>query len=392
MKSIRCHLFCFIIVFSTGFSLFIPFSPTIHAASEIGVLNATYTLQFDSSNSYAIVEKQLSFGNRIPGTQASVNCGNYFTDYVNSISTSITAITHNLTVETTDCRNYLFKINSNEEHIVILGAHYDSRAISEKDPDPTKRDEPCPGANDGASGVAVLLELCDVFYANRENLNCTLWIILFDAEDQGSGGISGWGWCEGSSKFAADIDNYYKSDTQTIDAMILLDLVGGTNLKFIKETRSTQSLLSDLFETGRSLGYSDEFPLNPTTGSVYDDHVPFIEIGIPSADLIIQFWNAPSAWPYHHTTSDTLTYISQESLEITGKTIERFIYDHYWISADASANTQDTDWRNTDNLGVPDALIFVILSVVIVGVACVAIFLILKRAKNRAFEEEYKLK
>lgn len=369
-----------------------------NSASEITILSDENTLQFSASNAYEIIENQLSYGNRIPGSTGSENCGNYFKTHINSISSTITFIEHTFQVKTVDCKNYLIKINPNEEHIIILGAHYDSRAVSEKDIEGSKRDDPCPGANDGGSGVAVLLDLCRVFFEERDNLNCSIWILLFDAEDQGLSqgayGISGWDWCEGSYAFVEDIGDYYDSTTQTIDAMILLDMVGGTNLRFIKESYSNLELLNNLFETGRDLGYLDTFPYYPVTNAIIDDHLPFIDVGIPSADLIIQFWNAPSAWPYHHTTSDTLEHISNESLNITGTTVEEFIYDHYLTSVNTSDGTQDNDWRNSGDplaQSMQDAFYFIIIAVIIVSIVGVSIYFILRRGKRIAFKMEAKL-
>jgi Zn-dependent M28 family amino/carboxypeptidase len=223
----------------------------------------------------------------------------------------------------------LFKLNEKEDNIVILGAHYDTRKIAEKDPDPEKRDQPIPGANDGASGCAVLLELARILYHQKEELNCEIWFLFFDAEDQGSGGMSGWDWCEGSQQFVEDIEIYYDNNSESFDCMILLDMVGGENLQFIWELYSNSLLMEDLFEIGRDLGYKYSFPEDPIRASITDDHKAFSEIGIPTADLIIKFWNQPEEWPYHHTHGDNLTHISKESLKITGTTVEQFLYNNY---------------------------------------------------------------
>ena len=87
--------------------------------------------------------------------------------------------------------------------------------------------------------------------------------------------------------------------------MVLLDMVGGTGLKFIKEGYSTSSLLEELFAVGQGLGYTNEFPTFPESQSITDDHRGFLSLGIPSADLIINFWNNPS-WSHHHKTTDTI--------------------------------------------------------------------------------------
>ena len=223
-------------------------------------------------------------------------------------------------------------MNENNSRIIILGAHYDSRAKATRDSDLLKRNDPVPGANDGASGSAVLIELAKAFYEVKDNLSCQIWFLFFDAEDQGSDnayGIDGWDWCEGSTAFVSEIDNYYNSTVENFESMILFDMVGGTNLQFINEQYSTSSLLDEIFAIGRSLGFTAQFPSNPISRSIVDDHRAFLNIGIPSADLIINFWDNPN-WPYHHTTHDDSSNIANISLDITGKTIEQFVYNNYF--------------------------------------------------------------
>ena len=111
--------------------------------------------------------------------------------------------------------------------------------------------------------------------------------------------------------------------------MILLDMVGGIGLRFMNEEYSTSPLLNEIFQIGRQLGYTSAFPSSPESNRIIDDHVPFIDYGIPSADLIINFLSN-SNWPYHHKSSDNLTYISNTSLMITGRTIEQFIYNNFY--------------------------------------------------------------
>ena len=112
--------------------------------------------------------------------------------------------------------------------IIVCGAHYDTRAIADKDPDPSQRNNPVPGINDGGSGVAILFELARVL---RVPSNYEVWLVLFDAEDQGSiigwqGGISGW--CIGSTFF---VENLTVSQSERIAMAIILDIVGSPNLQ-----------------------------------------------------------------------------------------------------------------------------------------------------------------
>ena len=339
--------------------------------------NIHVNLEFDQNNAYNYVEDQLDIGFRIPGTSDSNKCASYFISKFKDIDNNLTYIIHDFEVHSTKCRNILFKINEDREDIVILGAHYDSRAKATKDNE--DQEEPIPGANDGASGCAVLIELADILYKQKDDLECQIWFAFFDAEDQGKDeggyGIKDWDWCEGSREFVNDIENFYNSEEEDFDCMILLDMVGGENLQFISEQYSTSSLLDELFEVGRQLGYINEFPIFPVASSVVDDHLAFIE-DMPTADLIINFWNNPN-WPYHHTREDDLSHISKKSLEITGKTIEQFIYNNYLD--DVNNNYQGNyPWEEDTNF--PNAeLIIIFISLAAISVIFPLIYFIQRK-------------
>ncbi|MFX1553997.1 MAG: M28 family peptidase [Promethearchaeota archaeon] len=343
-----------------------------YPSNALIVKNYEVDLHFNGDNAYSYVQDQLDIGFRIPGTQERVNCANYFITKFTEIDGNFTYLTHNFTIHSTECQNVLFKLNENNSNIVILGAHYDSRAKATKDPILSNRSKPVPGANDGASGSAVLLELARVLYAQRINLSCQIWFLFFDAEDQGKDnayGIDGWDWCEGSQNFVSDINNFYNFTQENFDCMILLDMVGGENLQFINEQYSTSSLLDELFAIGRQLGYTSQFPSNPNSASIIDDHRAFLNLGIPSADLIINFWNNPD-WSYHHTTQDDLSHILNNSLEITGKTVEQFIYNNYF--SDPSNTYQGNyPWNEDINVIDPEVLITLIIIIAFVGVVIV---------------------
>lgn len=296
--------------------------------------NISIELKFEGDNAFLYVMDQIQINQtyfRTPGTQGRSQCAQYFISKFQEIDEHISYVLHNFTVHLIECQNVLFKLNENFSNIVILASHYDSRARATKDPIITNRTKPVPGANDGASGCGVLIELAKIFYERKVNISSQIWFVFFDAEDQGydyAAGIEGWDWCEGSNKFVDDINTFYNSSKEYFECMILLDMVGGENLKLINEQNSTPLLLNELFEIGRQLGFLTEFPTNPYSAAITDDHVAFMNYGIPSADLIIKFWDNPE-WPYHHTTQDDLSHISNISLEIIGRTVEQFIYNNY---------------------------------------------------------------
>ncbi|MFX1497159.1 MAG: M28 family peptidase [Promethearchaeota archaeon] len=342
------------------------------------IKNIDINLNFEGDNAFLYVKDQLEINQtyyRIPGTQGREKCAQYFIAKFREIDVNVTYLLHNFTVHSVDCQNVLFKFNENYANIIILASHYDSRAKATKDPVIGNRTKPVPGANDGASGCGVLIELAQLLYSRKINLSCQIWFLFLDAEDQGidnAAGIEGWDWCEGSKAFVNSINYFYDSSKEHFDCMILLDMVGGENLQFINEQYSTSSLLSELFEIGRQLGYTTQFPTNAYSASIIDDHVVFVNYGIPSADLIIKFWNNPD-WPYHHTTKDNLSKISNMSLDITGKTIEQFIYNNYY-NIPFNNYEGNYPWKEDINQLDTDLLIFIIIVIASIGIPIVLIF------------------
>ncbi|MFW9829706.1 MAG: M28 family peptidase [Candidatus Thorarchaeota archaeon] len=360
------------------------------------IQNIDIDLKFEGDNAFLYVQDQIEINQshfRIPGTQGREKCAQYFITKFQEIDINITYILHNFTVHSIDCQNVLFKLNENYNNIVILASHYDSRAKATKDPIIGNRTKPVPGANDGASGCGVLVELARVLYEKIMNLSCQIWFLFLDGEDQGfdyDAGIEGWDWCEGSKAFVNSINSFYNFSNEYFDCMILLDMVGGVNLQFINEQYSTSSLLGELFEIGQQLGYTSQFPNDAYSARITDDHVAFVNYGIPSADLIIKFWNNPE-WPYHHTVQDDLSNISNMSLDITGETVEQFLYNNYLIllSNDYQGNYP---WKEDINLVDTDVIITIIIILALIGVSFLLIFSIKwisKKKRNVNTENTY---
>jgi len=306
--------------------------------SQFG-LNTTLADQFNSTNAYNNIKSQLDFGYRIPGTNESLDCANWINDEMQEYGESAL---YNYTIDEIPCNNIITRVNPNKSQIVIFAAHYDSRAVAERDSNDSLRDLPIDGANDGGSGVAVLMEMARVIAASKINWNISFWFVFFDAEDQGSNnliyGIPEWNWCEGSEwmmQEMKDQPSIYFREGQSLDSIhsfILFDMVGGDNLKFIHEYHDNDELREAVFEIGNSLEYDSTFPLDGVEVEehrISDDHVPFANEGIPTLDLVIKFWDLECGWPYHHTTEDNLDNISQESLEITGRTVLQYVYETF---------------------------------------------------------------
>jgi Zn-dependent M28 family amino/carboxypeptidase len=188
---------------------------------------------------------------------------------------------------------------------VILGAHYDTRLHADQDPDPAKQQDPVPGANDGASGVAVLLELARVLPEDGG----PVWLVFFDAEDNGR--IEGWDWILGSQAFVAELEFQP-------EAAVIVDMIGDADQNIYIERNSNPELSEEIWEIAAELGYGRSFIPTPRH-SILDDHTPFLQAGIPAVDII------DFDYPYWHTTEDTVDKVSAESLEAVGRTLQEWL-------------------------------------------------------------------
>ena len=337
--------------------------------SQFG-LNTTLADQFNSTYAYNNIQSQLDFGYRIPGTNESLECANWINTEMQQYGESAL---YNFSIGEIPCHNIITRLNPNMSQIVIFAAHYDSRAVAEKDSNDSLHNTPILGANDGGSGVAVLMEMARVLAASKIHWNISFWFVFFDAEDQGSNGIPGWEYCEGSKWMVEEMNaqpSIYFRETQSLDTIhsfILFDMVGGDNLKFIHESYSNDELRKIVFEIGHSLEYDDVFPLEGEETPILDDHVPFAKKGIPTLDLIINFGDENCGWPYHHTLGDTLEHISQDSLKITGRTVLQFVYETYHpeLGFIEKFSSKETFFSNPFVIGAGILIIGVSIAIVI---------------------------
>jgi Zn-dependent M28 family amino/carboxypeptidase len=259
--------------------------------------------KFDGQRAFADLEKQVSFGPRIPGSEAHSQTVDYIREVLEENNWQ--AEVQETTMMNQPVRNVVGKRGEGTPWI-ILGAHYDSRLKADRDPDPQKGEQPVPGANDGASGVAVLLELARVI---PKNLSGQVWLVFFDVEDNGR--IPGWDWILGSRAFVRDLEG-------KPDAAVIVDMIGDADLTIYEELNSDPDLRREIWDVAASLGYSKEFIAQPKH-SILDDHTPFLEAGIPAVDII------DIEYPYYHTTQDTPDKVSAASLQTVGDTVLEFL-------------------------------------------------------------------
>ncbi len=258
---------------------------------------------FSGRRAYAHVTAQMKLGPRVTGSAANVAAGNYIADQLQKAGWSVEF--QPFVYKDTPARNVVARANVGRGPVIVLGAHYDSRRQADRDPlHPT---EPVPGADDGASGVAVLLELAHTL--DVRTIPHELWLAFFDAED--NGGLDGWDWIVGST---------YMADHLTVqpEAMILVDMVGDADQRFYFDSNSDPGLSAQVWATATRLGYGEHF-IPVARWAMTDDHIPFARRGIPALDII------DFDYPYYHTTGDTADKVSAQSLERIGRVLEAYL-------------------------------------------------------------------
>jgi Zn-dependent M28 family amino/carboxypeptidase len=262
-------------------------------------------ISFDGSKALYYIERQLEFGPRIPGSANS----DAMRDFIkNELEISGWIVENqNFIFDQENLTNVIAK-SSNSPPKIIIGTHYDTRALSDNELSQSLKQTPVPGANDGASGTAVLLELGRTL--SREELD--IWFVFFDAEDQGN--INNWEWSIGAQYFVNQLN-------LSPEYVIIIDMIGDANLEIYKENNSTSSLVESIWCEAEKLGYQSYF-IQDYKYSIIDDHLPFINKGIPTC-LIIDL-----DYPYWHTTEDSLDKVSGKSLEIIGDVLVSWLSTH----------------------------------------------------------------
>lgn len=259
-------------------------------------------VRFDGQRAYADVQTQVAFGARMPGSEGHAKVQEWMREELESAGWQVEvqeseALGHPI-------QNIVAK-RGEESPQIILGAHYDTRMFADNDPDPANHSLPVPGANDGASGVAVLIELARVLPEDT----APVWLVFFDAEDNGR--IPGWDWILGSREFV-------RNNPLQPQAVVIVDMIGDDELNIYKERNSDPGLTEEIWAVADSLGYGDLF-IPEYKFSMLDDHTPFLEAGIPAVDII------DFDYPYWHTVQDTPDKVSAESLQAVGETVQTWV-------------------------------------------------------------------
>ncbi len=265
------------------------------------------TRVFDSERAYRDLVRQCDFGPRVPSTPAHAECAQWLTQTLYSCADSVSqqAFVAQVAGRELPLTNIIATFNPGGERHVLLCAHWDSRPVADRDPDPANRGEPILGANDGASGVAVLLEIARAL--KREPPKRRVTIVLFDGEDYG---LAWQDMCLGSRHFAQEYAG------PKVDWAVLLDMVGDRDLRLAPEKASQQKapeVVERIWSAAESVG-AEAF-VRGRGPAVYDDHVWLLRRGIPCIDVI------DFEYTYWHTLQDTPDKCSPESLGQVGRTL-----------------------------------------------------------------------
>lgn len=291
-------------------------------------------MPFNADSAYSFIKDQLAFGPRVPGSAANRKCADYIVNKLHRYGADDILIQDFTATEYTgkklNLRNIMGRFGNPDlaSPRILLIAHYDTRPWANRDDNADNHTRPLPGANDGGSGVAVLLELARSFSQQRPDVGIDL--LFVDGEDSGDG--SNWDdndetWCLGSQYWATDMPEDYTNNPPRFG--ILLDMVGAKGARFCREAfsnRDASNVVDKVWSVAKASGYGSIF-LNRPTQAVIDDHCPVNGAGIPTIDIVDvdnrSTGTFPESW---HTMDDNIDIIDPSILQAVGTTVSNVIY------------------------------------------------------------------
>ncbi len=292
--------------------------------------NTVQVPEFNADSAYTYVDAQVAFGPRVPNTPQHIACGEYIANKLEEFGAKVTnqyaaLIAYDGTI--LKSRNIIGAYSPEKKKRIALFAHWDTRKWSDADPDEKNWHTPVMGANDGASGVGVLLEIARAIQDNEPELGVD--IIFFDAEDYGEPRFSNGrhaeeSWCLGSQYWSR------VPHVQGYNARfgILLDMVGGKDAKFLQEGYSIQyapDIVKKVWKKAKETGHSKYF-IDEKTGYSIDDHLFVNRLArIKTIDIIPHDDNY-SYGHFWHTVNDTMENIDRQTLKAVGETVLAVLY------------------------------------------------------------------
>jgi hypothetical protein len=283
-----------------------------------GACNTAEPPAFSADAAVVHIEKQLSFGPRVAGTAARDSAASYIAHTLERHGAKVTVQPFEIDDPYSTRRirivNVIGSFGTSEKKRLMLASHYDSRPWADQEADSTLHATPIPGAVDGATSAAILLELARIA-GERAPAGIGLDLVFFDGEDYGKEGDLNH-YLLGSRHFAANLAGYRPV------AAILIDMVGGAGTTIRREEFSHQrspGLLDYVFARARELNL-DYFEASPGT-TIYDDHVPLLQAGIDAVDL---FGYDFAAW---HTLRDDISAVDREKVRQTGVLLRDLVYN-----------------------------------------------------------------
>ena len=286
-------------------------------------------ITFDADSAYSFVARQCAFGERVPNTDAHSECGDWIASRLRQCGATVTEQRADLKAfdgTLLHTRNIVGEFYPEKKRRVLLVAHWDCRPWADSDPNPDNRRKPVMGANDGASGVGVLLEMARLLKNNEPAVGID--ILLVDAEDWGDdNGDNPDSWALGAQHW---VRTPHREGYTRPEYAILLDMVGDANATFLREYFSQQyapDVVNRVWAAANRLGYGNFF-VNANGGGITDDHLAINNAGIPCIDIIDQRMDSPTGFcPQWHTTDDTMTHIDRRPLKAVGQTLVNLLLE-----------------------------------------------------------------
>lgn len=301
--------------------------------SEKPAAATAFVPTFNADSAYAFVQAQVDFGPRVPATAAHTACADYLTATLERFGAQVEVQQGEMPLysgEKKPLKNIIGRFNADAKRRILLCSHWDSRPFADQDPNPANYHTPILGANDGASGVGVLLEVARQLVTNAPSVGID--IVFFDLEDWGApefytGAERSDAWCLGAQFWAKEAKKAgYKADFG-----ILLDMVGASGAQFYREQFSShfaRAVQDEVWNTAQSIGFGNTF-VDVRGGAITDDHYYVNTIaGVPCID-IIQYnpYGTTGFGDYWHTLADDMRHIDRRTLYMVGQTLLQVIME-----------------------------------------------------------------